>query len=46
MPKLKIAGLVIVFLWFMLGGIAHFTNTDFFVAIMPPSPKQPNVLLG
>ena len=36
MSKLKIAGLVIVFLWFMLGGIAHFTNTDFFVAIMPP----------
>ncbi len=36
MPKLKIAGLAIVFLWFMLGGVAHFTNTDFFVAIMPP----------
>lgn len=36
MSKLKIAGLVFVFLWFMLGGIAHFTNTAFFVAIMPP----------
>lgn len=32
----KNAGLCIVFLWFMLGGVAHFTNTDFFVAIMPP----------
>jgi uncharacterized membrane protein len=36
MSKLKITGLVFVFIWFMLGGIAHFTNTDFFVAIMPP----------
>ena len=22
--------------WFLFGGIAHFTNADFFVAIMPP----------
>jgi uncharacterized membrane protein len=29
-------GLAVVFLWFMLGGIAHFVATDFFVAIMPP----------
>ena len=32
----KNLGLVVVFIWFMFGGIAHFTNTDFFVAIMPP----------
>ncbi|MDZ7785317.1 MAG: DoxX family protein [Halioglobus sp.] len=32
----KYLGLAIVFLWFMLGGITHFTNPDFFVAIMPP----------
>ena len=32
----KNLGLAIVFLWFMLGGIAHFTNPEFFVAIMPP----------
>jgi uncharacterized membrane protein len=32
----KNLGLVIVFLWFMGGGITHFTNADFFVAIMPP----------
>lgn len=32
----KHLGLAIVFLWFMLGGIAHFINPDFFVAIMPP----------
>lgn len=29
-------GLAVVFLWFMLGGIGHFTDPDFFVAIMPP----------
>ncbi len=29
-------GLTIVFVWFMFGGITHFTNPDFFVAIMPP----------
>jgi uncharacterized membrane protein len=30
------AGLLIVFFWFMGGGITHFTNAPFFVAIMPP----------
>jgi uncharacterized membrane protein len=35
MFTLKNLGLAIVFLWFMGGGIAHFTNTEFFVAIMP-----------
>jgi uncharacterized membrane protein len=30
------AGLAIVFLWFMGGGVTHFTNPDFFVSIMPP----------
>ena len=29
-------GLTIVFVWFMFGGITHFTDPDFFVAIMPP----------
>lgn len=36
---LKIArhtGLAIVFAWFFVGGIGHFTATDFFVAIVPP----------
>lgn len=36
MLTLRNLGLAIVFLWFMGGGIAHFTSTDFFVAIMPP----------
>ena len=28
--------LFLVFVWFMFGGITHFTNPDFFVAIVPP----------
>lgn len=32
----KRIGLAIVFLWFMGGGIMHFTHTDFFLNIMPP----------
>ena len=32
----KNLGLVVVFLWFMGGGITHFTNSEFFVSIMPP----------
>lgn len=35
MEKLKYLGLTIVFAWFMGGGIAHFTNAEFFLAIMP-----------
>ena len=36
MFTMKNLGLAFVFLWFMIGGIAHFTNTEFFAAIMPP----------
>ena len=32
----KYLGLAVVFLWFMGGGISHFTNPDLFVSIMPP----------
>ena len=32
----KNLGLAIVFAWFMVGGITHFTNPQFFVSIMPP----------
>lgn len=32
----KNLGLAVIFSWFMIGGIGHFTNTDSFVAIMPP----------
>lgn len=34
--KLRLLGVAFVFLWFMLGGIAHFTSTAFFTAIVPP----------
>ena len=33
---LRYAGLAVVFAWFFGGGVTHFTNTDFFVAIVPP----------
>jgi len=36
MNRWKLLGLTIVFLWFMIGGITHFTQPEFFVAIMPP----------
>jgi len=36
MQKLKWVGLTIVFLWFFVGGIAHFTSTEMFVQIVPP----------
>jgi uncharacterized membrane protein len=36
MQKLKWLGLAIVFLWFFVGGVAHFTNTEMFVRIVPP----------
>lgn len=29
-------GLACVFAWFMFGGISHFTNVGFFLAIVPP----------
>ena len=35
------AGLAIVFTWFMFGGITHFTDPDFFVAIVPPYVPWP-----
>ena len=37
----RYAGLAIVFIWFFVGGITHFTNPDFFVAIVPPWWKWP-----
>lgn len=38
----RYGGLAVVFLWFMLGGISHFTNVQFFLAIMPPYVPYPS----
>lgn len=35
------AGLVVVFLWFFLGGIAHFAFTDLEMRIVPPWIPEP-----
>ena len=34
--RARSAGLVIVFLWFLIGGIAHFALTDLEMRIVPP----------
>jgi len=36
MKKLKMLGLAIVFLWFFVGGVGHFTKVEFFLSIVPP----------
>jgi uncharacterized membrane protein len=33
----KKAGLIFIFLWFAIGGVAHFLVTDFFLKIIPPA---------
>ncbi len=34
--RLRVAGLAFVFLWFLIGGIAHFAATDLEMRIVPP----------
>ncbi len=44
---MKTFALSFVFLFFLVGGIAHFVATDFFVAIMPPYlPFHREIVLG
>jgi uncharacterized membrane protein len=38
---MKYAGLVLVSLFFLVGGQAHFTSTEFFVSIVPPYVPLP-----
>jgi uncharacterized membrane protein len=38
---MKYAGLVLVSLFFLVGGRAHFTSTEFFVSIVPPYVPMP-----
>jgi uncharacterized membrane protein len=36
MSRAEIAGLTVIFLWFFVGGIAHFVATDTEVRLVPP----------
>jgi len=36
MSRLRLAGLMLIFLWFLIGGIAHFAVTDTEMSIVPP----------
>jgi len=40
-PLVRRIGLTLVFLWFMLGGVAHFVLTDVEMRIVPPSIPWP-----
>jgi len=39
--RLRIAGIIFVFLWFFIGGIAHFAATDTEMRIVPPFVPWP-----
>jgi len=43
MSRMLIAGLAFIFLWFFLGGIAHFVLTDTEMSIVPPYIPWPRV---
>ncbi len=40
-PLLKRIGLVLVFLWFLFGGVAHFSLTEVEMRIVPPAIPWP-----
>lgn len=42
-PQLKLAGVGFVFLWFFVGGIAHFAATETEMRIVPPWFPWPRV---
>jgi uncharacterized membrane protein len=48
-PKLKRAGLTVVFLWFAIGGVAHFAATRLEMSIVPsyiPFPRAAVLVSG
>ena len=45
MSKGKWAGLIVVFLWFFVGGIAHFTLTETEMRIVPPYVPAPRAMV-
>jgi uncharacterized membrane protein len=43
--KARYVGLAIVFVWFFVGGVTHFTNASMFVRIVPPYiPFAPQIV--
>src|SRR6202451_4519183 len=40
-PLLKRIGLILVFLWFLFGGVAHFSLTEVEMRIVPPVIPSP-----
>ena len=45
MGRARRAGLAFVFLWFLLGGIAHFVATDMEMRIVPPYIPWPRAVV-
>lgn len=45
MPRSQAAGLLFVFLWFFVGGIAHFALTDLEMRIVPPFVPWPRAVV-
>ena len=43
MSRAIVIGLGFVFLWFLIGGIAHFVKTDLEMSIVPPYIPSPRV---
>ena len=49
LSRARVIGLGFVFLWFFIGGIAHFAKTDLEMAIVPPyipSPRAAVLISG
>jgi len=42
---MRLAGLVVVFLWFLLGGAGHFLHAYFFISIVPPYIPWPHTVV-
>jgi uncharacterized membrane protein len=45
MSRVKLVGLGFVFLWFLLGGVAHFAATELEMSIVPPYIPWPRVVV-
>jgi uncharacterized membrane protein len=44
-PRARLIGLSFVFLWFFIGGIAHFAATELEMRIVPPSVPDPHAVV-